>query len=67
MVIGAIIAYCIVFKENISNLFMFLGMVKSNILKTKTIPKTPPTTKGPPVTKTDPETKGTPEEVKPTA
>jgi hypothetical protein len=48
LVIGAIIAYCIVFKENISNLFMFLGMWKSNILKTKTIPKTPgptPTTK----------------------
>ena len=37
LVIGAIIAYCIVFKENISNLFMFLGMIKSNILKTKTL------------------------------
>lgn len=37
LVIGAIIAFSIVFRENISNLFMFLGMVKSNILKTKTI------------------------------
>ena len=44
LVIGAIIAYCIVFKENISNLFMFLGMIKSNILKTKTIPETKPGT-----------------------
>ena len=60
LVIGAIIAYCIVFKENISNLFMFLGMVKSNILKTKTIPNTPPTTKAP-VTK-EPDTKKEPEE-----
>jgi hypothetical protein len=68
LVIGAIIAYCLVFRENISNLFMFLGMIKSNILKTKTIPKEPPTTKGPPPdtkpkmeteTKTDPETKET--------
>jgi hypothetical protein len=54
MVIGTIIAYCLVFKDSISNLFMFLGMVKSNILKTKTIPKTPPTTKAP--EKTDPTT-----------
>jgi hypothetical protein len=56
MVIGTIIAYCLVFKDSISNLFMFLGMVKSNILKTKTIPKEPPSTKNvpPPVT---PETK----------
>jgi hypothetical protein len=37
LVIGAIIAYCLVFKDNISNLFMFLGMIKSNILKTKTL------------------------------
>ena len=57
MVIGTIIAYCLVFKDSISNLFMFLGMVKSNILKTKTIPKTPPTTKAPPDTKKEPEKK----------
>jgi hypothetical protein len=57
MVIAAIIAYCIVFKNEISNLFMFLGMIKSNILKTKTIKTTPgPTTKVP-ETKTDTETK----------
>jgi hypothetical protein len=37
LVIGAIIAYCIVFKDNISNLFMFIGMIKSKILKTKTL------------------------------
>lgn len=61
LVFSAIIAYCLVFKDSISNLFMFLGMVKSNILKTKTIPKEPPSTKNvpPPVTpgldtKTDP-------------
>ena len=53
LVIGAIIAYCIVFRENISNLFMFLGMIKSNILKTKKLKKTPEqTTKVPPVTPT---------------
>jgi hypothetical protein len=68
MVFGAIIAYCIVFKENISNFFMFLGMIKSNILKTKTIPKEPPTTKGPPVTPdTKTETPETKEKVKSTA
>lgn len=61
MVFGAIVAYCIVFKDNISNLFMFLGMIKSNILKTKTIPKEPPT-KGPPVT---PDTKTETPETKP--
>jgi hypothetical protein len=38
LVVGAIIAYCIVFKDEISNLLMFLGMIKSNILKTKTLP-----------------------------
>ena len=37
MVIAAIIAYCILFKDKLSNLFMFLGMMKANILKTKTI------------------------------
>jgi hypothetical protein len=42
MVIAAIIAYCILFKDKISNLFMFLGLWKSNILKTKTISKAPP-------------------------
>jgi hypothetical protein len=42
MVFGTIIAYCLVFKDSISNLFMFLGMVKSNILKTKTIPTKEP-------------------------
>lgn len=47
LVIGAIIAFSIVFKDNISNLFMFLGMWKSNILKTKTIPKEPSTTNVP--------------------
>ena len=38
IVIAAIIGYCILFKDKLSNLFMFLGMVKSNIFKTKTIP-----------------------------
>jgi len=59
LVFAAIIAYCLVYKGEISNLFMFLGMVKSNILKTKTIPKTPPTTNAPPVT-TGPDTKTDP-------
>ena len=53
LVVAAIIAYCIVFKDKISNLFMFLGMIKSNILKTKTIKTTSgPTTNVPPVTTT---------------
>jgi hypothetical protein len=41
LVIAAIIAYCVVFKDKISNLSMFLGMIKSNILKTKTLKETP--------------------------
>lgn len=45
MVFGAIIAYCLVFKDSISNLFMFLGMWKSKILKTKTINPKPTTDK----------------------
>jgi hypothetical protein len=53
LVFAAIIAYCVVFKDKISNLSMFLGMIKSNILKTKTIKETP-TTKVPQQTKLEP-------------
>jgi len=44
LVFAAIIAYCVVFKDKISNLSMFLGMIKSNILKTKTLKETPEST-----------------------